>query len=231
MNDNYAKWLESENKWVQEAEAKIKKAAWRNALLIPVGAALVCGVIAVLAGGMENVVHNVLQNLVYGLIFGIVILLFYFPLIRTNFPVKKHMKSIKAEIENVLSQAEREEFASQMMGIGSDVKCVKWLDNAKNECRVYITQDFALYSIPQAVLLVQLKQVDGIKSDKQDISVTTWGSQLKITQHSEVYTIDFTCKGTGKDREKTFVFQDRDTRWQVRQCLQEVSGIDVSGIN
>ena len=223
MGECYTRWMENELNWVKGIENKIKKDTWRYSLLIPVIFVALLGMIGILTGG----VRGMLQNAGIGLIMGIIFMPIFFMMMRASFPLKKHVKSIKKEIEDVLSAEDKEAFAAQMLGMEGNVRCVSWVDEAKREHKVRVSKDFALLTSPGGVVLVQLGRVESIVKDVREYSVTTRSGSFKIEQHTVVYPMYFYYqKPDGSQKrncDKEFTFGSRETREQVSQFLREVT--------
>lgn len=223
MGEYYTKWMESEINWAKGIENKIRKDTWRYSLLMPVIFVALLGLIGILTGGVKGM----LQNAGIGLIMGIIFIPLFFMMMTASFPLKKHVKSIKKEIEDVLSAEDKETFAAQMLGMEGDVRCASWVDETKREHKVQVSKDFALMASPDGVVLVQLGRVESIVKDMREYSATTRGGGLKIEQRVMVFPMYFYYqKPDGSQKrncDKEFTFGNREIREQVSQFLREVT--------
>lgn len=227
MGESYSKWLESEMAWVQELEHKMKKDAGKYYLLMPIAGAAVLGIIAVLSGGAGDLLHAVLRNALMGFVFGVVCIPLIYLLMLPALPVKKYAKSIKSEIEDVLSTEERENFAGQMLGTGGEVKCISWIDEEKLEIKVRVSKDYVLHSSRRGIALVQLNRVQNIEEDVNEYTVTGRGGGFKVTQYVTVYELKFfyqkSADGGKRNWDRNLTFSSQEIRRQVLQGIKELS--------
>ncbi len=230
MNDNYTKWLENEKKWIDEIEKKAKRDKNLYSLLIVIGCAVVFGAIGLFASGSIDV-NGMLHNMLFGSIFGIVCVLFFWLMMLSYYPAKRHMKSLKAQIEDVLTPEEREEFASQMLGAEGEVKDIPWTTGQWYEgitkWRVRITRDYILETCGRGgAQLVQLRKVANITVDERENTTISWGSGFRIRMTSKVYRILFYyqkyANGEKGKNDKEFIFERREIREEVSHYLHEM---------
>ena len=224
MNDNYAKWLEKEKEWVNAAEKKCKRDTGKYSLLTVAGCVVVLGALGLLAGGGVDV-QGMLQNMLIGLAVGIVMALFILIMTKPTWPAKRYIAGLKSQIEDVLSPAEREEFASQMLG--SDVKRISWIGEEKTEEKVLITKDYALKVTGRgSATMVQLQKVKRVVVDVREYTVTTRSSGFKMQQTATVYPMYFYYRQLSEsDKEKCdkeFAFARREDREKVSHILNEM---------
>lgn len=228
MEKYFDKWMESEKIWINEKEKKLKNQAKIYSLLMPIGVAAIFGVIGLLCGvGMDGV----LSNLLYGFIGGIIIIPFFLLLMLSSYPSKRYKKSLKKEIEDVLSPDEKENFAKQIMGIENDVKCISWINTNKEEIIVRITKDYALKTGARGdVSFVQLKNISKIKNTVRNISFNVYSGDYKIKENSVSYPMEFYYKNVvhkkDDDYDNIFVFDSKERRYEVTNVLKEVMGTD-----
>lgn len=227
MNDNYTKWLEGEKSWIDEVEKKMKREAWMYSPLVVAGCAVILGAIGLLAGGG---ISGMLHNVVYGVIFGVICIPLIHLAMLTSYPAKRYMKCLKAEIEDVLSPAERETFARQMLGMEGEVKVIPWTAGGKlegiREGKVRLTTDYAVLTISVGVaLMVQLSKVKYIDVDVREYTVTTRSSGFRMQQTSTVYPMYFYyqphVEGQKQKCDKEFSFEIRQTREELSHYLHE----------
>lgn len=227
MGDNYTQWLEGEMAWVTEVENRMKTDAQKYILLLPAGFAVVLGVIGILVGGISGMI----QNVIIGLGFGLVCIPLFFLLMASSYPVKKHRKAIKAEIEDVLSPAEREDFAMQMFEIEDTDQCVSWIDDEKMENWVRVNRDYALRTAPGVVVLVQLGKVERIEKDVREYFFTTRGSGFKMEHSVTVYPMEFYYRKQTVEKKRTcdkvFTFGSREMRERASQCFRKVTELQI----
>lgn len=221
MNNNYADWLEIEKNWIDEREKKLKKQILRYLPLLVGGCVVFFVLIGILAGAdMIGVIDNALK----GVVIGIVAVPLFYVMVLPTFPAKRYMKNLKEQIEDVLSDGEREEFASQMFGMEGNREEFSWVDgdkfSEKTETKVRITKNYALKTASNGtVSMVQLQKVKKIVADTREYTVTTRGGGFKIQQTATVYPLYFYYhepeegKRSACDRE--FFFKRREDRDKV----------------
>lgn len=230
MNDNYTKWLENEKKWIDEIERKAKRDRNLYSPLIVIGCVVFFGAIGLFASGSINV-SGMLHNMLFGSIFGIVCVLFFWLMMFSYYPAKRYMKSLKAQIEDVLTPGEREDFASQMLGAEGEVKDILWTTGKWYEgitkWRVRITGDYALETCGRGwAQLVQLRKVANIEVDERENMMIIWGSGFRMRMTSKVYLILFYyqkyANGEKGKSNKEFIFERRDIRGEVSHYLHKM---------
>lgn len=219
--DNYTKWVEKEQAWIEEIDRKTKAMILKCSALMIVGCVVVLGAIGLLAGGTPDI-GAMLQNMLIGLIFGVVVSLL-FPLFMVRKPSKPYMKRLKEGTE-ALTPGDREELASQMLS--SDVTRVDFKAVDKTEERILLTKDYLLNSTAKGeFVLVKLSQVDRIETDIRDTSYIVRTNGTRVTVNDAVYVICFYYKkiedGKNKGADAVCVFPDRQTRDQVLRYIQE----------
>ena len=102
--------------------------------------------------------------MLYGAIFGVICVPIFHLLMLSSYPAKRYMKQLKAEIEDVLSVEEQEEFAGQMLSDESEVKVISWRAGGKlegiREGKVRLSKDYALLTTTAGgAVMVQLSRV------------------------------------------------------------------------
>lgn len=230
MNDNYTKWIDNEKKWIDEIERKAKRDRNLYSPLLVIGCVVVFGAIGLFASGSIDV-NGMLHNMLFGLIFGFVCVLFVWLMMLSYYPAKRHMKSLKAQIEDVLTPEEREEFASQMLGVEGEVKEIswttgKWYDGI-TKWKVQITRDYALETCGRGgVQLIQLRKVANIAVDERENTSISWSGGIKIRMTSKVYLLFFyyqkSANGEKGKNGKEFIFGRREIREEVSHYLHEM---------
>lgn len=230
MNDNYTKWLESEKKWIDEIERKAKRDRNLYSPLIVIVCVVFFGAIGLFASGSIDI-NGMLHNMLFGFIFGIVCVLFTWLLMISYYPAKRYMRSIKEQIEDVLSPEEREEFASQMLGAEGEVKDIswttgKWYDGI-TKWRVQITKDYAFQACGRGgVQMVQFRKVSDIAVDERENTVVSWGGGIKIRMTTKIYLMLFyyqkLANGEKGKSDKEFMFERREIREEVSHYLHEM---------
>lgn len=227
MNDNYTKWMEGEKNWINEVEKKMKKEAWMYSPLVVAGCVVILGAIGLLAGGGIN---GMLQNMVYGAIFGVICIPLIHLAMITSYPSRRYLKCLKTEIEDVISPAERESFARQMLGMEGEVKVISWTAGGKlegiREGKVRLTEDYALLTTTVGVaVMVQLPRVKYIDVDVREYTVTTRSSGFKVQQSTTVYPMYFYyqshVEGQKQKCDKEFSFEIRQTREELSHYFHE----------
>lgn len=223
MNGNYEKWLEEEKEWVNEAEKKCKRDTWRYSLLTLAGCVVVLGAIGLFAAGID--IQGMLRNMLIGFVVGIIMVLFIFMMTKPTWPAKRYMQHLKIQIEDVLSAAEREEFATQMLG--NDVKRISWIGEEKTEEKVLVTKDYALRVTGRGgAVMVQLQKVKRIEVDVKEYTVTTRSGGFKVQQTETVYPMYFyyqqPSEGNKEKCDKEFTFARREERERVSHILNEM---------
>lgn len=219
--DNYTKWLEKEQAWIEEIDRKTKAMIIKYCGLMIVGCVVVLGAIGLLAGGTIDIA-GMLQNMLIGLIFGVVVAIFTLCL-TVRKPSKPYMKRLKEDTE-ALSPGDREEMASQMLS--SDVRCFNYKATDKTEERILLSQNYLLSSSAKGeFMLVNLNQLDRIETDLRDTSYIVRTRGMRMSVNDAVFVILFYYKkisdGKKQDADAVCVFPDRATRDEVVRYIQE----------
>lgn len=221
MNDNYADWLKREKSWIDEKEKKLKKETLLCIPLLVAGCAVLFGLIGIWVG--KDII-GVLYNALAGAGMGIISIFFFCMIMLSSFPAKRYMKNLKVQIEDVLSPEEREEFASQMLGLEGSIEEFSWIDDekfaGKMETKVRITKDYALETASNGgVSMVQLRKVKKIVADTREFTVTTRGGGFRVQQTVTVYPLYFYYQKPEEGKRSTcdreFNFKKREDREQV----------------
>ena len=131
--DNYTKWVEKEQAWIEEIDRKTKAMIIKYFVLAFLGVEVALGALGLLAAGGIDI-QGMLQNLLYGLLFGVLMMIFAL-IMMVRKPSKPYMKRLKEGTE-ALTPADREEMASQMLS--SDVICVNYKAVDKTEERILL---------------------------------------------------------------------------------------------
>ena len=169
--------------------------------------------------------------MLYGAIFGVICVPIFHLLMLSSYPAKRYMKQLKAEIEDVLSVEEQEEFAGQMLSDESEVKVISWRAGGKlegiREGKVRLSKDYALLTTTAGgAVMVQLSRVQEIDVDVIEYTFTSRGGGIKIQQTSTVYPMYFYyrtyAQGEKKKCDKEFAFEIRETREEVSHYLNEM---------
>ena len=221
--DNYTKWVEKEQAWIEEIDRKTKTMIIKYCGLTFLGIEVALGALGLLAGGSIDIA-GMLQNLLIGLIFGVLVIIFALCLMVRK-PSKPYMKRLKAGAE-ALTPGEREEMASQMLS--PDVKCFNYKAVDKTEERILLSQNYLLSSSARGeFVLVNLSKLDRIETDLRDTSYVVRTHGTRVTVNDAVYVICFYYKkiSDGKDKgaDAVCVFPDRQTRDDVVRCIQELT--------
>ena len=219
--DNYTKWVEKEQAWIEEIDRKTKAMIIKYFVLAFLGIEVALGALGLLAAGGIDI-QGMLQNLLYGLIFGVLMMIFALCMMVRK-PSKPYMKRLKEGTE-ALTPADREEMASQMLS--SDVISVNYKAVDKTEERILLSQNYLLNSSAKGeFVLVNLKQLDRIETDLRDTSYIVRTNGTRVTVNDAVYVILFYYKkisdGKKQAADAVCVFPDRNTRDQVVQYIQE----------
>ena len=219
--DNYTKWIEKEQAWIEEIDRKTKAMIIKYFALAFLGIEVALGALGLLAAGGIDI-QGMLQNLLYGLIFGVLMMIFAL-IMMVRKPSKPYMKRLKEGTES-LTPADREEMAAQMLS--SDVKTFNYKAVDKTEERILLSRDYLLSSSAKGeFVLVNLKQLDRIETDLRDTSYIVRTNGTRVTVNDAVYVILFYYKkisdGKKQDADSVCVFPDRTTRDEVVRCIQE----------
>ena len=219
--DNYTKWVEKEQAWIEEIDRKTKAMIIKYFVLAFLGIEVALGALGLLAAGGIDI-QGMLQNLLYGLIFGVLMMIFALCMMVRK-PSKPYMKRLKEGTE-ALTPADREEMASQMLS--SDVISVNYKAVDKTEERILLSQNYLLNSSAKGeFVLVNLKQLDRIETDLRDTSYIVRTNGTRVTVNDAVYVILFYYKkisdGKKQAADAVCVFPDRNTRDQVVRYIQE----------
>ena len=219
--DNYTKWIEKEQAWIEEIDRKTKAMIIKYFALAFLGIEVALGALGLLAAGGIDI-QGMLQNLLYGLIFGVLMMIFAL-IMMVRKPSKPYMKRLKEGTES-LTPADREEMAAQMLS--SDVKTFNYKAVDKTEERILLSRDYLLSSSAKGeFVLVNLKQLDRIETDLRDTSYIVRTNGTRVTVNDAVYVILFYYKkisdGKKQDADAVCVFPDRTTRDEVVRCIQE----------
>lgn len=223
MNGNYERWLEQEKVWVDAAEKKSKQTTWKYALLTWAVCIVALGAIGFFASEMniQAMLQNMLIGFIAGMIMGLLVVLMTMP----TWPAKRYKKELKNKVEKVLSPAEREEFATQMLG--SDVKKISWIGEEKTEEKVLISRDYILSVDGRGwTVMIQLQKVKRIVSDVREVTVTTRGGGFKMQQTATAYLLRFyyqqPVEGIKTECDAQLVFSTREERERVSHILNEM---------
>ena len=219
--NNYTKWVEKEQAWIEEIDRKTKAMIIKYCGLTFLGIEVALGALGLLAGGGIDIA-GMLQNLLFGLIFGVFVIVFALCLMVRK-PSKPYMKRLKENTE-ALTPGEREEMASQMLA--PDVISVNYKAVDKTEERILISQNYLLSSSAKGeFLLVNLNQLDRIETDLRDTSYIVRTNGTRMTVNDAVFVITFFYKkisdGKKEEADAVCVFPDRQTRDQVVRYIQE----------
>ena len=220
MNDNYTKWVEREKNWINEKEKKLKKDTLIYSPLVIVILAILCGGIGIWVG---KDMAGVLQNALMGACMGIVGIPNFFFLMQFSFPAKRYMGNLKEQIEDVLSPAEREEFAfllyqtSEMQIYLKEKQRRKCGLRRTMHCRQHQMEQFPWYNF---------KKVEKIVMNVREYTAKTRGEGLKILQTSTVYPMYFYYRKSEKEKTKEYdrelSFGKREDRKLVAYYLHEM---------
>lgn len=216
--DNYKKWLEKEQEWINQMTQENKSTMIRTCILCVPACTIILGAIGLMSGGG---VMGMLQNALLGAIFGAVAALF--ALVIMPRPRRSYVTLLERYTKD-LSPGEREELGSQMLS--SDVKCMdfKGVDKAKQ--KIMISKSFLVSNTSTGFfMLVKLDQVDQILTEMVDMSVTGRSNGIRVRVNDEAYSIEFYYKKPDGSKPKWFdarcVFPTREIRDQVMQHIQE----------
>ena len=219
--DNYTKWIEKEQAYIEEIDRKTKSMIIKYCGLTFLGIEVALGALGLLAGGGIDIA-GMLQNLLFGLIFGVFVVIFALCLMVRK-PSKPYMKRLKEHTE-ALTPGEREEMASQMLS--PDVIRVNYKASDKTEERILISRNYLLSSSAKGeFVLVNLNQLDRIETDLRNTSYTVRTNGTRMTVNDAVFVITFFYKkisdGQKDDADAVCVFPDRQTRDEVVRYIQE----------
>ena len=216
--DNYNKWLEKEQEWIDQMAKETKSSAIKVGLLCIPACAVIFGLIGILSGGG---ISAMFLNALWGAVFGVVIapfMLFLMPR-----PRKFYAKALE-QYAKTLNSEEREMLGSQMLS--PDVRCIDYKSVTKVKAKVMITQSFLISNTAQGFFaLVKLDQVDQILTDVRDMSFTTRSHGVSIHSYDEEYSIEFRYKKpagvVSKDADITLVFPTTEIRSEVMRYIKE----------
>lgn len=216
--NNYNKWLEKEQEWIDQMARENKSAAIKMGLLSIPACAVVFGLIGILSGAG---VSAMLQNALWGAMFGVVAALFI-PLLIPR-PHKVYTRTSTTYTKDLTSD-EREALGSQMLS--SDMRRIDYKSVDKVKEKVMITQSFLTSNNARGFFaLVKLDQVEQILTDVIDLSVTTRSNGVTVRSYDEAYSIEFRYKKPAgvvtKDADVTLVFPTTEIRSQVMRHIQE----------
>ena len=219
--DNYTKWVEKEQAYIEEIDRKTKSMIIKYCGLTFLGIEVALGALGLLAGGGIDI-SGMLQNLLFGLIFGVFVVIFALCLMVRK-PSKPYMKRLKKDTES-LTPGEREEMASQMLS--PDVIRVNYKATDKTEERILISRNYLLSSSARGeFVLVNLNQLDHIETDLRETSYITRTNGTRITVNNAAFVITFFYKkisdGKKEEADAVCVFPDRQTRDEVVRYIQE----------
>lgn len=166
--NNYNKWLEKEQEWIDQMARENKSAAIKMGLLSIPACAVVFGLIGILSGAG---VSAMLQNALWGAIFGVVAALFI-PLLIPR-PHKVYTRTSTTYTKDLTSD-EREALGSQMLS--SDMRRIDYKSVDKVKEKVMITQSFLTSNNARGFFaLVKLDQVEQILTDVIDTCFSNYG--------------------------------------------------------
>ena len=216
--DNYAKWLEKEQEWIDQMTQETKSATIKACILYTAATAAIFGLIGIVS---EDSVSGMFQNALWGVTFGIVMA--FFMLLFIPHPCKSYAKWLAAYTQD-LTPDEQEELGSQMLS--SDVKRLDFKGVNKIKEKIMITRSFlASNSSRGYFILVKLDQVEQILTDARGMSATAGANGMAVHAYDEAYSIEFRYRKpaseSSKDADVSLVLPSREIRDQVMQYVQE----------
>lgn len=216
--NNYNKWLEKEQEWIDQMARENKSSAIKMGLLCIPACAVLFGLIGILSGAG---VSAMLQNALWGAIFGVVAALFI-PLLVPR-PHKVYVRMLD-KFTGSLTSDEQEALGSQMLS--SDVRRMDFKSVDKVKEKIMITKSFITSNTGKGFfVLIKLDNVEQIFTDVLDLSVTNRSHGVTVHSYDEAYSIEFRYKKpTGvvsKESDVSLVFPTRELRAQAMQYIQE----------
>lgn len=216
--DNYAKWLEKEQEWIDQMAQETKSATIRACILYTAATAAIFGLIGIAS---EDSVSGMFQNALWGVTFGIIMA--FFMLLFIPHPRKSYAKRLAAYTQD-LTPDEQEELGSQMLS--SDVKRLDFKGVNKIKEKIMITRSFLASNSGRGYfILVKLDQVEQILTDARGMSATAGSNGMTVHAYDEAYSIEFRylkpASGSSKDADVSLVLPSREIRDQVMQYVQE----------
>lgn len=216
--DNYKKWLEKEQGWIDQMAQENKSTMIRTCILCVPACAIILGAIGLMSGGG---VMGMLRNMLWGAIVGVVVALFI-PLMSPK-PRKRYAKTLELYTKNLTSE-EKDEFGSQMLS--PNVKSMDFKGVDKMKTKIRITENFLVINYGSGDFqLIRLDQVAQIQTNAVDMSVTARSNGIRVRVNDEAYSIEFYYKKPDGSIPKLFdarcVFPTREIRDQAMQHIQE----------
>lgn len=224
MAGNYEQWLKQENAWIEESEKKLKESLVKYSVMIIAGCTVGFGAIGIVSGAG---ISGMLSNMLIGLIFGAVGTVIFVLCMMASLPAKKYSKEIEREVTQKLSSSEKEEMASQMLGIdkADSYRMVTGICEDKTERKVAVSRDYMISSNSRGFIsLVCLKNVERVECDIHNGQIVSRGGGVKVTEHYTNYTIDFIYKSSGEANTKRdeWSFESREMRDKVLAYMKEL---------
>lgn len=216
--NNYNKWLEKEQEWIEQMARENKASAIKMGILCIPACAILLGLIGLISGGG---ISGTLQNMLWGAIFGVVAALFI-PLLMPR-PRKVYAKTL-GKFTGSLTSEEQEALGSQMLS--SDVRRMDFKSADKIKQKIMITKSFITSNTGKGFfVLIKLDDVEQIFTDVVDFSVTARSHGVTVHSYDEAYSIEFRYKKpTGvvsKDSDVSIIFPTRELRTQAMQYIQD----------
>lgn len=223
MSTYYETWRDNLRAEVKKEESAMMK---KVLLLCPLACIVVFAVIALAAGGgMDYLLQNALIGLGLGAFADLMAWLFAGPSVMK----KKFESSFKKDVEEQLTQEEREELARQMSRQeGTEgLLSYSWKADDWSREKVRFTKDFVMLTSDVGKFsLISLNRVERIEVDTHVDKITSRSSGLKLIMKTVSYPMTFYYKNSKKDwYDAIILFKDRVWRDEalsfIQKCQQE----------
>lgn len=225
MNTYYSKWMEQEDAWASEINAKRKQRTWIYAAVAFVLCVAGVSGIGFAAAGVEAGISNIK----YGVILGVVSTGIFLLVMVCGDYKKRYMKLLKKEVEKEFpTDSLKEEFAMAMLDQNSGSgRCLQFVwQKGAEPYRFCTASKFAVLRGIQPCI-AQLDKTERIELDVQDIRITSNVGDYQIRTTSTSYPIFFYYeKASTADRKKQKVdklisFPSRELRDQAVTMIRE----------
>lgn len=225
MNTSFNQWMQQEEAWAEEIEARRRKKTWITAAVTFVLCVAAVAGIGFLGAGVEAGINNIK----YGVIFGIFSVGIFVLVMLCGSYKKLYMKSLKKEIgKELTTDALKEEFAEAMLDKASgSSRCLEfaWQKGAESDRFCTASRFAVLRGVKPCI--VQLDKVERIELDELTFKTTSNIGDYKVKTAYTSYPIFFYYRQAGAvDKKKQKVdklisFPSTALRDQAIHMMQE----------
>lgn len=192
---NYQSWLKKDEEWIGAYCSRVRKNSIQKVVpLTLLLFILVFGGMALLGGGVEELLTGVIG----GLVFGLIITAFYLAILLVNLRAGRYVHKIEQSVKELsVEEMEREILGKEMLeALESEKQVLSYQmvgpNSKETPARVILTPHYILQegSTPYAVL-VRLSDIAEIKIESERKMAVTHGANSKTYHHLTLYTLGF----------------------------------------